>query len=220
MSGHDGIDPQAEDERQQRAAMLAEQFKEFLSGTSLYTAPSVTSPQYRHQVELNAEVINLVLSKNPDRDQLIVTKLKERNTLLSVAELNPSVFKVTEQMKSIASLGKGHEASAMLTAALVASTMTGQQPPEKRKRPNPDRPFRQRGVEAAYSTPPAYPQAFPAFAPQPSYYSGFPRAGGSGFRGGARQRSSPPCFNCGESGHFMSTCPNKRYRSSCSFSLS
>ena len=188
---------------------LADYLRPLLAPKPVYVPPKVTAPHYRHQVDINTEVINLLLGGNGDWKNEAIEKLKQRNTLLALAETNPTAFKLAESMKSLEHFGKGNDSSALLSAAMLASAFADQ-PSEKRKRPNSDQPFRQRGVEAAYSAPPSYPQAFPSFMPQNAYSNGFSRGGSSGVRGGTRFRSSPPCFNCGESGHFMSSCPNKR----------
>lgn len=197
-------------QQQLNAQSLADALRPFLTPAIAYNPPNVVSPQYRHQVDLNAEVINLLMSTAENRVDKAIDKLKERNALLSLAEGNPSVFKMAESMKNLEHFAKGtSDSSALLSAAMLASAFS-EPPADKRKRPNSDRPFRARGVETGYSAPQSYPQAYPLFMQQQPFSHGFPRGGGSGLRGGTRFRASPPCYNCGESGHFMATCPNKR----------
>lgn len=208
--------PQAQ-QRELNAQQLAEALRPYLPVVTDYAPPVVQTPQYKHQVDVNSDVIRLLMGSTPDKVELAIKKLKERNSLLAIAESNPTAFKMAENLKSFQEIGKGAD-NALLSTAMMMSAMS--QPAEKRKRQaEPSfQPFHSRGVEDAYSAPQPYPQAT-YFYPQQQFQRGYPGRGGSSSRGGQRFRSSPPCFHCGEPGHFMSNCPNKRYGSEGSFSF-
>jgi hypothetical protein len=168
-----------------------------------YSPPACSVPSHVHQVRFNATLVHMlepVVSLSPSIQEA-VESLKERNSLLHLSESNPGLLSAAETAKALAGKGNDPLSMALLLSSVANSNGSG------KKRKIDQQPFRARGAGVPVQAPQYIPQPVfyqqpvpvpaPSFQQFPSPIGGFP----------ARQRSTPICYSCNQSGHVRSQCP-------------
>ncbi|KAG5640890.1 hypothetical protein DXG03_006739 [Asterophora parasitica] len=190
---------------------LLQQLIQQVTPTQTHVVPSLTRTGFARQVEFNCQVLNQLEVAKRDSTVIdsIIDILKERNTLLTLADKNPQVLELADKAKAFEAVtgGPSSGGSNMMMQLMMLQSLSSSAPNDrKRKAPSspPIQPFRPRASVYPSSGAPSFPRPSPLF---PSY--GFPAAGGSRSGNGSSQ-SPGPCHLCGQYGHFRSSCPFNR----------
>ncbi|GMT09791.1 hypothetical protein PFISCL1PPCAC_1088, partial [Pristionchus fissidentatus] len=192
-------------------AML-EAFLQKATPAPVHVAPTLTRQSFAKQAQFNVDILNKLeaAKKDPQSLDAVISFIKERNSILALADKNPKVLEMVDAAKafesSTASSSASSSSSLMQAVMLAQSFASVSASTSDRKlrasSPPGQQPFRPRA--------PAYTTSGAQFTRVPSLFEshpfpGFASAGGSG--SAPNHIPAGSCYNCGQNGHYKNGCP-------------
>ncbi len=167
-----------------------------------HTAPSLIRQGFQKQAEFNCGILNLIEQAKRDPTQMdsAIDAIKERNSLLIMADKNRRLLEAVETAKTFEGTASG--TSPLVQAMLIAQSLNQGGDSRKRKAswppPSTSQPFRQRASAIGSAGAQSY------FRPPSilSYQSRYPHQGSNQ----VGSQSVGPCYGCGQVGHIRSHC--------------
>ncbi|GMT30496.1 hypothetical protein PFISCL1PPCAC_21793, partial [Pristionchus fissidentatus] len=207
-------------------AML-EAFLQKATPATVHVAPTLTRQSFAKQAQFNVDILNKLeaAKKDPQSLDAVISFIKERNSILALADKNPKVLEMVDAAKAFESSTASSSASSsssLMQAVMLAqsfASVSASTSDRKRRASSPpgQQPFRPRA--------PAYTTSGAQFTRVPSLFEshpfpGFASAGGSGSAPNHIPAGScyncgqnGSCYNCGQNGHYKNGCPYPPRRS-------
>lgn len=195
------------------------QLAELLTPPTVHSVPTLTRQGFAKQAEFNVVVLNKLecAKRDPNAIDAIIDFIRERNNLLVMADKNPKILDMMDTARALE--GASQSSSSSMLQALVLAQSLNQTNERKRRASSPpfhSQPFRY-GAPAHSASGAQNHSRLPSLATTYSQYSSLPGFSQGGSTAGYRafsSRSTGPCHNCGQYGHFRAYCtqqPARRY---------